>query len=61
MKTLKAAIEEMPERITKVRLYTIRGTWLGNYNRDDAIQKYGDKTYSNGYSESFTEVSLWIY
>ena len=61
MKTLKEAIEELPERITKVRLYTIRGMWLGNYSREDAIQKYCDMTYSSGYSESFTEVSLWIY
>ena len=61
MKTLRVAIEELPDRITKVRLYTIRGVWVGNYSREDAIQKYGDMIYSTGYSESFTTVSLWIY
>lgn len=60
MQTLREAIEELPKRITKVRLYTTQGVWLGNYSLDEAIQKYGDSLYSSGYSESFTEISLWI-
>jgi hypothetical protein len=61
MQTLREAIEELPKRITKVRLFTTRGIWLGNYTTEEAIQKYGARRYSSGYSESFSEISLWIY
>jgi hypothetical protein len=59
MKTLKESIQESP-RITKVRLYKTTGEWLGNYDIEEAIQKYGDWLYSSAYSESNTEVSIWI-
>jgi hypothetical protein len=59
MKTLKESLEESP-RITNVRLYNTVGVWLGNYNIEEAVQKYGDWIYSKGYSESFDEVSMWI-
>ena len=61
MQTLREAIEELPKRITKVRLYTTQGVWLGNYSTEEAIQKYGARRYSAGYSESFNEISLWIF
>ena len=60
MQTLKEAIEELPKRITNVRLYDTQGVYLGNYSTDEAVQKYGDWHYHSGYSESFTEISLWI-
>ena len=60
MPTLRKAIEELPKRITRVRLYDSQGVWLGSYDTEKAIQKYGDRTCHSGYSESFTEVSLWI-
>jgi hypothetical protein len=52
-------LEETPQ-ITKVRLYRTTGEWLGNYEVEEAIQKYGDWLYSSAYSESCNEVSVWI-
>ena len=60
MKTLRAAIEELPNRITRVRLYNTQGVYLGTYDTDKAVQQYGGRLYHSGYAESFTEVSLWI-
>lgn len=60
-KTVKQSIDELPERITSIRLHKANGAWIGIFSRDDAIKKYGDLKYSSGYSESFTEISIWIY
>ena len=60
MQTLREAIEELPKRITKVRLFTTQGVWLGNYSTEEAIQKYGARRYNSGYSESFDTISIWI-
>lgn len=60
MQTLREALEELPKRITKIRLFTTQGVWLGNYDRDEAIQKYGARCYNAGYSDSFNEISIWI-
>lgn len=59
MQTLKESLEESP-RITKVRLHRTTGEWLGNYDVEEAIQKYGDWIYSSAYSESYNELSVWI-
>lgn len=59
-KTVKQAIDEMPERITTIRILNYQGTWLGTFSRNDAIDKYGYYSYSAGYSEGFNEVSMWI-
>lgn len=60
MKILKEAIEELPERITTVRLIRTTGEFIERCSTEKAIRKYGDWIYSSGYSESHTEVSLWI-
>ncbi len=60
MKTVKESIEELPERIKTVRLFNTTGDFIKRCSVEEAIQKYGDWTYSSGYSESHTEVSLWI-
>lgn len=59
-KTVKQAIDEMPERITTIRILNYQGVLLGMFGRNDAIEKYGHYSYSAGYSEGFTEVSMWI-
>lgn len=59
MKTLKTAIEELPERITTVRLIRTTGEFIERCGVTEAVQKYGDMLYSSGYSESHHEVSLW--
>lgn len=60
MKTLKESLDELPSRITTVRLIHTTGEFIERCNVREAIQKYGDWIYSSGYSESFSEVSLWI-
>ncbi len=60
MKTVKQSIEELPERIETVRLVRTTGEFIERCSVAEAIQKYGDWMYSSGYSESHTEVSLWI-
>ena len=60
MKTVKESIEELPERIKTVRLIRTTGEFIERCGVDEAIQKYGDWTYSSGYSEGHTEVSIWI-
>lgn len=60
MQTVKESIEELPERIKTVRLIHTTGDFIERCGVEEAIQKYGDWIYSSGYSESHTEVSLWI-
>ena len=60
MKTVKQSIEELPERIKTVRLISTTGEFIERCDVTEAVQKYGHWTYSSGYSESHTEVSLWI-
>lgn len=60
MKTLKESIEELPERIKTVRLIHTTGEFIEKCSTEEAAQKYGDWIYSSGYSEGFSEVSLWI-
>ena len=59
MQTLKEALEELPSRITIVRLIRITGELIERCSVTEAMQKYGDMLYSSGYSESHNEVSLW--
>ena len=61
MKTLKQALEELPSRITTVRLIRITGEFIERCSVAEAMQKYGDRLYSSGYSEGFHKVSLWIH
>lgn len=60
MKTLREAIEEMPDRITTVRLIQTTGDFIERCSVDEAIKKYGDMLYSCGYTEGYNEVSLWV-
>ncbi len=60
MKTLKESLDELPDRITTVRLIRTTGEFIERCSVEEAAQKYGDWVYSSGYSESHNEVSLWI-
>jgi hypothetical protein len=60
MKTLKESLDELPERIETVRLIRTTGEFIERCSTEEAIQKYGDWMYSSGYSESHSEVSMWI-
>ena len=59
-KTVKQVIEEMPERITTIRVLNYQGMWLGTFDRNEVIEKYGHYSYSAGYSDGFTEIAIWI-
>ena len=60
MQTLRESLDELPDRITTVRLIRTTGEFIERCSVEEAAQKYGDWTYSSGYSESHSEVSLWI-
>lgn len=46
-KTLRLFVSHSGERIARLPI-------------EEALERYGDWTYRCGYSESFTEVSVWI-
>jgi hypothetical protein len=58
-KTLREAFADNT-RTQTLRLYHITGERIARLPIEEAIEKYGDWEYCNGYSESFTEVSVWI-
>ena len=60
MQTLKESLDELPDRITTVRLVRTTGEFIERCSVEEAAQKYGDWIYSSGYSESHSEVSMWI-
>ena len=60
MKTVKESLEELPARIKTVRLIRTNGEFMERCDVEEAVQKYGDCIYSSGYSESHTEISMWI-
>lgn len=60
MQTLRESFEG-DTRTKTVRLYHITGERIARLPIEEAIQQYGDWLQTCGYSESFTEVSVWIY
>ena len=59
MQTLREAFEG-ETRTKTLRLYNTSGERIARLPIEEAIEQYGDWNYSNAYSESFTEVSVWI-
>ena len=59
MQTLREAFEG-ETRTETLRLYHSTGERIARLPIEEALEQYGDWTYRNGYSESFTEVSVWI-
>ena len=60
MKTVKESLDELPNRIKTVRLIRATGGFIERCSVTEAIQKYGNWTYHSGYSESHSEISIWI-
>lgn len=59
MQTLKESFEGNT-RTKTLRLYNTSGERIARLPIEEAMEQYGDWNYHNGYSESFTEVSVWI-
>ena len=59
MQTLREFFEDNT-RTETLRLYHTTGENIARLPIKEAIEQYGDWDYHNGYSESFTEVSVWI-
>ena len=59
MQTLREAFEGNT-RTKTLRLIRTTGEFIERLPIEEAIQKYGDCIYSSAYSESFTEISVWI-
>lgn len=59
MQTLRQAFEGNT-RTKTLRLIHSTGEFIERLPIEEAFQKYGDWAYRNAYSESFTEVSVWI-
>ena len=57
--TLREAFAD-DTRTKTLRLYHITGERIARLPIEEAIEKYGDWKYCNWYTESFTEVSVWI-
>ena len=47
-------------RTKTLRLITSMGDFIVRLPIEEALQQYGDWIYCNAYSESFTEISVWI-
>lgn len=59
METLREAFKDNT-RTKTLRLITSRGDFIARLPIEEALEQYGDWIYCNAYSESFTEVSVWI-
>ena len=59
METLRESFKNNT-RTKTLRLITSRGDFIARLPIEEALERYGDWIYCNGYSESFTEVSVWI-
>lgn len=60
MQTVQESLDELPDRIKTVRLIRATGEFIEKCSVTEAAQKYGDWAYHSGYSESHSEISLWI-
>lgn len=59
MQTLREQFTD-DTRTKTLRLYNTTGERIARLPIEEALEQYGDWIYSCGYSESFTEVSVWI-
>lgn len=59
MQTLRQSFEGNT-RTKTLRLIRSSGEFIARLPIEEALAQYGDWLYCNGYSESFTEVSVWI-
>ena len=59
MKTLREEFKDNT-RTKTLRLIRMTGEFIARLPIEEALEKYGDWIYCNAYSESFTEISVWI-
>ena len=59
MQTLREVFDNNT-RTQTLRLYHTTVERIARLPIEEAIEQYGDWDFCNGYSESFTEVSVWI-
>ena len=59
MQTLREAFDGNT-RTKTLRLIHSTGEFIERLPIEEAFKKYGDWAYRSAYSESFTEVSVWI-
>lgn len=59
METLREAFKDNT-RTKTLRLITSRGDFIARLPIEEALEQYGDWIHCNAYSESFTEISVWI-
>lgn len=61
MKTLREAFKDNTRTKTLRLIRSFTGEFIARLPIEEALEQYGNWTYSNGYSESFTELSVWIF
>jgi hypothetical protein len=59
MQTLREQFTD-DTRTKTLRLYHTTGEFIARLPIEEVLAQYGDWLYWNAYSESFTEVSVWI-
>ena len=59
MQTLREFFDD-DTRTETLRLFQVTGERIARLPIEEALEQYGDWIYCNGYSESFTEVSVWL-
>lgn len=61
IETLKENIERTDNcRIQTIRLIELSGELIEEGDKEYIVQKYGDRYYSNGYSDGNGKVSIWV-
>ena len=59
METLREAFANNV-RTKTLRLIRMTGEFIARLPIEEALEQYGDWIYCNAYSESFTEITVWI-
>ena len=59
MQTLRESFQD-DVRTETLRLYRTTGDFVARLPIDEALERYGEWIYTGAYSESCTEVSVWI-
>ena len=59
METLREAFANNV-RTKTLRLIRMTGEFIARLPIEEALEQYGDWIYCNAYSDSFTEITVWI-
>lgn len=58
--TLEQWCSDLSPRIKTLYLHEITGQIIGKLSVDDAIAEYGDHEVTNSYTDSASQISVWI-